>query len=49
MDLLAEHWKDIRNYVDQGRLSGYSIPGGVLIDMHPGQARWVRDFVAQDV
>ena len=46
MDLLAEHWRDIRKYVDQGRLSGYSILGGFLIDMHPEQARWVRDFIA---
>ena len=46
IDLLAEHWRDIRNYVDQGRLSGYSILGGFLIDMHPQQARWVRDFIA---
>ncbi len=46
MDLLAEHWKDIRKYVDQGRLSGYSILGGFLIDMHPQQARWLRDFIA---
>jgi hypothetical protein len=46
MDLLAEHWRDVRRYVDQGRLSGYSILGGFLIDMHPQQARWVRDFIA---
>lgn len=49
MDLLVEHWKDIRRYVDEGRLSGYSILGGFLIDMHPEQARWVRDFIAASV
>lgn len=46
MDLLARHWSDILNHVRQGRLSGYSILGGFLIDMHPEQARWVRDFIA---
>ena len=46
MDLLESHWKDILRYVEQGRLSGYSILGGFLIDMHPDQARWVRDFIA---
>ena len=48
MDLLARHWNDIRKYVDQGRLSGYSILGGFLIDMHPEQARFVRDFIARE-
>jgi hypothetical protein len=48
MDLLAGHWSDIRKYVDQGRLAGYSILGGFLIDMHPEQARWVRDFIAAE-
>jgi len=46
MDLLRQHWHDIRKYVEQGRLSGYSILGGFLIDMHPEQARWVRGFIA---
>jgi hypothetical protein len=46
MDLLAQHWSDILKYVRQGRLSGYSILGGFLIDMHTEQARWVRDFIA---
>lgn len=48
MDLLAEHWRDIRKYIDRGRLSGYSILGGFLIDMHPEQARWLRDFIAAE-
>lgn len=46
MDLLQQHWEDIRKYVEQGRLSGYSILGGFLIDMHTEQARWLRDFIA---
>ncbi|MFH1923765.1 MAG: twin-arginine translocation signal domain-containing protein [Planctomycetota bacterium] len=48
LDLLEQHWKDIRGYVEQGRLSGYSILGGFLIDMHTEQARWLRDFIAAD-
>lgn len=46
MDLLERHWNDILKYVEQGRLSGYSILGGFLIDMHPQQARWLRGFIA---
>ena len=46
MDLLKQHWEDILGYVEQGRLSGYSILGGFLIDIHPQQARWLRDFIA---
>ena len=46
MDLLKQHWQDIREHVDQGRLSGFSILGGFLIDMHPEQAKWVRDYIA---
>ena len=46
MDLLKQHWEEIRKQVDRGRLSGYSILGGFLIDMHPEQARWLRDFIA---
>ena len=46
IDLLEQHWKDIRKYIAEGRLSGYSILGGFLIDMHPEQAKWLREFIA---
>lgn len=46
MDCLRQHWHAILHCVEQGTLSGYSILGGFLIDMHPEQARWVRDFIA---
>jgi hypothetical protein len=28
-----------------GTIQDYSILGGFLIDMHPEQARWIRDFI----
>ena len=46
IDLLEQHWNEILKYVEQGRLQGYSILGGFLIDMHPEQARWLRDFIS---
>lgn len=45
MDMLKLQWKLVRKYVDEGTVHGYSILGGFLIDMHPEQARWVRDFI----
>jgi len=46
MGLLEQHWREIAKCIDEGRLCGCSILGGFLIDMHPEQARWVRDFIA---
>ncbi len=48
LDLLEQHWRDILKHIERGRLSGCSILGGFLIDMHPEQARWVRDFIARN-
>lgn len=46
LDTLQSHWELLADLVHSGRLSGYSILGGFLIDMHPEQAAWVRDFIA---
>jgi hypothetical protein len=46
MALLKSHWKDILRFVNDGRLSGYSILGGFMIDLYPEQSRWIRDFIA---
>lgn len=46
MDTLQSHWELLGELVHSGRLCGYSILGGFLIDMHPEQAAWVRDFIA---
>jgi len=46
MKLLKHQWELVRKYVSAGTIQGYSILGGFLIDMHPEQARWVRDFIA---
>ena len=48
MDTLKAQWELLRDRVRDGRLDGFSILGGFLIDMHPETARWVRDFIASD-
>ncbi len=45
MELLKHQWELVRKYVADGTIDGYSILGGFLIDMHPKQATWVRDFI----
>lgn len=46
MKRLKHQWEVVRQLVYDGVVNGYSILGGFLIDMHPDQARWVRDFIA---
>ena len=46
MDLLKSHWEDILRFVKEGRLSGYSILGGFMIDLYPEESRWLRGFIA---
>jgi hypothetical protein len=36
----------IARYLDEGKIAGFSILAGCLIDVHPDEARWVRDFIA---
>ena len=45
MDMLKTQWEFVRKALHDGTLQGYSILGGFLIDMHPEQATWVRDFI----
>jgi len=45
MDALQRQWTTVANAVADGRLDGYAILGTVLIDAHPRQAAWVRDFI----
>ncbi len=42
---LRHQWELVRKYTADGTIQGYSILGGFLIDMHPEQATWVRDFI----
>jgi hypothetical protein len=45
MELLRQQWEHIaRSYYD-GTIQGYHILGGFLIDIHPEQAKWIRDFI----
>ncbi len=46
--VVQEQWERLRDNIRNGRLVGYSILGGFLIDMHPEQATWVRDFIANE-
>jgi len=46
LETLIEQWEMLSERVRNGRLCGYSILGGFLIDMHPETACWVRDFIA---
>ncbi|NUQ61211.1 MAG: hypothetical protein HUU20_01915 [Pirellulales bacterium] len=45
MDMLKVQWELVRKYVADATIEGYSILGGFLVDMHPEQATWVRDFI----
>ena len=45
MEMLKVQWEFVRKALDNGTIQGYSILGGFLIDMHPQQAAWVRDFI----
>ena len=45
MDRLKTQWELVLKLVGEGAIEGYSILGGFLIDMHPEQATWVRDFI----
>ncbi|MFC2125265.1 hypothetical protein ACFLU5_10670 [Bacteroidota bacterium] len=46
MDLLKHQWEVVSRLVADGNIQGFSILGGFLIDMHPTEAMWVRDFIA---
>lgn len=46
MELVRFQWEKVVECVAEGRIAGYSILGGFLIDAHETEARWVRDFIA---
>lgn len=45
MERLKAQWEFVRRALADGRIRGYSILAGCLIEMHPQQANWVRDFI----
>ena len=47
LDLLKGQFETILRLWEGGRISGYSILAGCLIDMHPPQAEFVREFIAK--
>jgi hypothetical protein len=46
MDRLRFQWERIPGYLDKGLIDGFCILGAYLIDHHPEQASWVREFIA---
>ena len=45
MELLKVQWEFVCKALADGVIQGYSILGGLHIDLHPDQATWVRDFI----
>jgi hypothetical protein len=45
VEKLRTQWELVRKCTADGTIAGYSILGGFLIDMHPEQAMWIRDFI----
>jgi hypothetical protein len=48
LDLLQGQYETILRLWEKGRISGYSILAGCLIDMHPPQAEFIRGFIAKN-
>jgi len=46
MDLVKFQFERIVRYLEDDKIAGYSILGAVLIDVHPEQSYWIRDFIA---
>ena len=46
MDRLRSQWERIPGYLEKDLINGFCILGAYLIDHHPEQATWVRDFIA---
>jgi len=45
LDFLEIELNAIRKHLDTGILAGYNILGNCLIDQHPEQAEFIRDFI----
>jgi hypothetical protein len=46
LDFMRGQYETMLRLWEQERISGYSILGTCLIDMHPPQAEFIRDFIA---
>jgi hypothetical protein len=45
MTLLKHQWELVAKYVYENLIQGYHVLAGSLIDLHPEQAMWIRDFI----
>jgi len=47
MDLLKFEFEKSAKLLDRGEIDGFVILGGFLLDKHPEQAKWVREFLEE--
>ena len=47
LDLLAVQFETMLKLWNEGKIAGYSILAGCLIDQHPAQAEYIREFIAE--
>ncbi len=47
LDLMQGQYETMLRLWEQGRIVGYNILGACLIDMHPPQAEFIREFIAR--
>jgi len=45
MDRLRHQWERIPGYLEAGLVNGFCILGAYLIDRHPENAEWIREFI----
>jgi hypothetical protein len=48
LDLMQAQYEIMADLLDRGKISGYSILGACLIDQHPQQAEWIREFIEEN-
>jgi hypothetical protein len=46
LEAMEFQFNRIVDYLTEGKINGFSILAACLIDQHPEQAEWVRDFLA---
>ena len=45
VDRLRHQWERIPRYLERGLINGFCVLGAYLIDRHPEQAEWIREFI----
>ncbi len=47
LDLMETQYETMLRLFEAGKIAGYNILGACLIDMHPAQAEFIREFIAK--